>query len=379
MQFAKPTMHLVMKPTATDQLHVRGVALATHHSIVTPVPNVAERLARAKRAHTTRRADFTACRHLVRAGVQPRAGDLVLARVDALGQHKNLQDPSGRRVNLFVGDEIVVAYGNRYAPSQFEALVPSDLGPCHLAAGGGIASRVVAANARMEEPTALTPIGLLADSGGVPLRLATSALEPRSVPAACPPVIAVLGTSMDSGKTTSAAALIRGLTRLGRRVGAAKVTGTGAAADPWLFRDSGAAIVLDFLDAGYATTYLEPHTTIERITSTLIGHLADQHVDTIVIEVADGLLQRETRLLMEAEFSRQIFHGVMFAAADALGAAEGVRWLRGQRHNVVAATGIMTASPLARREADEVCRVPVRGVEQLEDPSFAREIEAELL
>jgi hypothetical protein len=379
MQFAKPTMHLVMKPTATDQLHVRGVALATHHSIVTPVPNVAERLARAKRAHTTRRADFTACRHLVRAGVQPRAGDLVLARVDALGQHKNLQDPSGRRVNLFVGDEIVVAYGNRYAPSQFEALVPSDLGPCHLAAGGGIASRVVAANARMEEPTALTPIGLLADAGGVPLRLATSALEPRSVPAACPPVIAVLGTSMDSGKTTSAAALIRGLTRLGRRVGAAKVTGTGAAADPWLFRDSGAAIVLDFLDAGYATTYLEPHTTIERITSTLIGHLADQHVDTIVIEVADGILQRETRLLMEADFSRQIFHGVMFAAADALGAAEGVRWLRGQRHNVVAATGIMTASPLARREADEVCRVPVRGVEQLEDPSFAREIEAELL
>jgi len=378
MQIAKPTMHLLPKTPSSDQLHTRGLALASAAATLTPVQPLSQRLERAKRAHTTRRVDLTRARHLVREGVEPRAGDLVLARIDALGQHDKLQDVHGRRVNLFVGDEIVVAYGNRYAPSQFEAYVPQDLGPCHLAAGGGIAARVVAANARMDEPTALTPIGILADAGGVPLSIGGAALEPRAVPTTCPPVVAVLGTSMDSGKTTSAAALIRGFARLGLRVGAAKVTGTGASADPFLFRDSGAAEVLDFLDAGFATTFLVDHTTIEKITATLIGHLAERQVDVIVIEVADGILQRETRLLMESEFSRLTFHGVMFAAADALGAAEGVRWLREQRHRVVAATGIMTASPLARREADEVCKVPVAGIEQLEDPAFAARIEAEL-
>jgi hypothetical protein len=33
---------------------------------------------------------------------------------------------------LFVGDEILVAYGHRYAPAQFLAEVPPDLGGCHL-------------------------------------------------------------------------------------------------------------------------------------------------------------------------------------------------------------------------------------------------------
>jgi hypothetical protein len=38
-------------------------------------------------------------------------------------------------------DAIIVAYGHRYAPDQFEAYVPEDLGPCHLVAGGGVAAR----------------------------------------------------------------------------------------------------------------------------------------------------------------------------------------------------------------------------------------------
>ncbi|NIU09062.1 MAG: DUF1611 domain-containing protein, partial [Phycisphaerae bacterium] len=70
-----------------------------------------------------------ACRIVQAATAKPRAGDLILARVDSLGHHKGLQLVCGRRRNMFVGDEIVVAYGNRYASSQFEAYVPDSLGP----------------------------------------------------------------------------------------------------------------------------------------------------------------------------------------------------------------------------------------------------------
>ncbi len=371
-------MQLVPQPKSTDPAQLRGRASTNSQLSGSPPAEITLRLQRAKRAHTTRRVDLGQAQHILSEGVQPRAGDVVLARIDALGQHDRLQDVHGRRVSLYVGDEVVVVYGNRYAPSQFEALVPQDLGPCQLAAGGGIAARVIAANARMVEPTALSPIGILADASGGKLNLASTALAPRALPTAFPPVLAVLGTSMDSGKTTSAAALVRGFTRMGLRVGAAKVTGTGASADPFLFIDSGAAEVLDFLDAGFATTYLAPPEAIERATATLIGHLAERQVDMIVVEVADGILQRETRRLMESQFSRHAFQGVLFAAADALGAAEGVRWLQEQRHRVVAATGLMTASPLARREAEGVCSVPVRGVEQLEDPAVATVIGAQI-
>jgi hypothetical protein len=72
----------------------------------------------------------------------PRSGDLVLARVTRLGQHKFLQCTAGRHQNLFVGDEIIAAYGHRCAPDQYEALVPQTLEPCQLVAGGGVVAAV---------------------------------------------------------------------------------------------------------------------------------------------------------------------------------------------------------------------------------------------
>ena len=96
-----------------------------------------ERLARAKRAFTTRNVPASVL-HSVTAAFTPRAGDLVLARVVEVGAHKQVELPTSRKATLFAGDEVILAYGNRYAPDQFEAYVPDDLDLCDLAAGGGI-------------------------------------------------------------------------------------------------------------------------------------------------------------------------------------------------------------------------------------------------
>ncbi len=64
-------------------------------------------------------------------------------RVLRIGQHTTVELSTGRKASIYPGDEIVLCYGNRYAPDQFEALVPPDLGIANLAAAGGIASRVV--------------------------------------------------------------------------------------------------------------------------------------------------------------------------------------------------------------------------------------------
>ena len=84
---------------------------------------------KAKRSFTTRRVPAGDMRTIVRRDVRPQPGDLVLAKVVAIGSHRRLESPAGRRATLFPGDEIIVCYGNRYAPDQFEAIVGADLGP----------------------------------------------------------------------------------------------------------------------------------------------------------------------------------------------------------------------------------------------------------
>jgi len=99
-----------------------------HDGRPTTVRLDAARLPAAKPAYTTRHVDLNSATGLL-SGVRPAVGDLVLATVTAVGQHPKVEGPDGRRASLFPGDEVVVAYGHRYAPDQFEASVPDDLGP----------------------------------------------------------------------------------------------------------------------------------------------------------------------------------------------------------------------------------------------------------
>ena len=283
---------------------------------------------------------------------RPRAGDLVLAQVTRIGQHTRIELPNGRRALLYPGDEIVVAFGNRYAVDQFEAVVPDDLGPCHLVAAGGIAALCLTKHRKMKCPTEIMPIGLVADADGRPFNLADFGLAKRQPPSRRPPVTAVIGTSMNAGKTTTAAALIKGMTLCGRRVGAAKITGTGAGGDVWAMTDAGAHRVLDFTDAGYPTTNKLSAATIQDILATLVGTLCDAKVDAIVIEIADGLFLDETADLVTSERFRATVDDVVLAAGDAMGAHAGVRWLAERGLEVALVSGVVTASALSAREAE---------------------------
>ena len=304
-------------------------------------------------AFSTRRVERSAAKTLI-AEATPKTGDLVLARVDALGHHANLQLPEGRRCRLFPGDTIVVAYGNRYACEQFEAEVPTGLGPCHLVAGGGIASCALSWHDQISRgPTRITPLGLLGDEAGQVLNLRDFAIAPPATTRPKPGVIAVLGTRMSAGKTQTAAFLLRGLRAAGYRVGYVKVTGTGAGGDTWLLRDAGADRVLDFTDAGMATTYLADIERIEAAMHTLVQDMAAHGMDIVVMEVADGVCQRETRQLIAGEAFACTVDGLVLAADDALGAGAGVAALQEvMAAPIVALSGSLTASPLQRREAE---------------------------
>jgi molybdopterin-guanine dinucleotide biosynthesis protein len=327
-----------------------------------------ERIARAKVGYSVRRVDLRPPLLLESGpGLVPRHGDLVLAEVVTVGQHAKLELTTSRRAALYPGDEIVVAYGARYAPDQFEAELPDDLSDCDLAAAGGCAARVRSRHSAVREATRIRPVGLLAALTGR-LNVAAGALPAPPPPTVQVPTLMVAGTAMNAGKTTTVASLAHGLSRAGLRVGAGKVTGTGAGGDRYCFDDAGAAEVLDFTDLGFVSTYRIPVSRLVRLAVDMHDHLVATGVDVVLLEVADGVLHGETCEVVSHPAVQERVDGAVFAAADAAGALLGVARMRECGQRVVAVSGLLTASPLATREAQARLDVPLYSSRDLCDP-----------
>ena len=337
-------------------------------------PLTGEELGRAKRAYATSRLDLTRADRLLTGAVTPKAGDLVLARVLRLGHHRKLESPEGRRQTLYVNDLILVCYGARYASDQFEALVPDSLEPCNLVAAGGIAALCSLKHAAARKPTEIEPLGLVADANGRVLNLADVAEARSKVTTRRPYTLAVVGTSMNAGKTTTVAAMIRGLAKSGLKVGAAKITGTGAGCDRWAMVDAGAAVVIDFTDFGHASTYQVPLAETASILEASIAALGREGCDVIVVELADGLLFPETAALVEHRRFVQLVSGVVLAAADSMSASYGAGWLESRDLPLLALAGKLTSSPLMVREVEEASEVPVLDLEDLESGKWTRQV-----
>ena len=316
------------------------------------------RVLKAKKAFSTRRVPNKDMQTILSGNIQPAPGDLVLATVHQLGKHKRLELHSGRRARMLPGDEIIVAYGNRYASDQFEALVGDDLSGCDLVAAGGIAAKEVCRHERMAPPTWIVPVGLIADAQGRRLNLADYAIRPKGRARPIRTVM-VAGTGMNAGKTYAAASIIRGFKLKGLRVAGVKISGTGAGGDLWHYRDLGADVVYDFTDAGFASTYKVAPEKLEEAALALIDQSSKANCAVAVAEIADGLEQAETAALLRSPRLRRAIDGVVFAAYDAMGAKHGVEELRRLGHRVLAVSGQLCRSPLAMREAARALDVPV--------------------
>ncbi len=366
-----------MHPNITELCHsripVRIKPKTEAKALITAITQA--RLTAAKAAYTTRSIPMEVVSTLIQGDISPSSGDLVLARIDKIGQHTKIELGTGRRAPLFLGDEVVVCYGHRYAPDQFESEVPSDLAPCHLVAAGGIASAMLSRHSKKKMPTRITPLGLLGNSNGQVINLSDWALPEIKPCQTLPLTVASVGTTMNAGKTTSAAYLIKGLVNAGLKVGAAKLTGTGAGGDTWLMRDAGASVVYDFTNAGHASTHQLSLNELENITTLLTGHLQAAGMDIIVLEVADGLYQQETAALLKSSAFKNTVDGVMFCAGDAMGAAMGVDWLQRHQLPVFAISGALTASPLACREAEVAGDLPILDLARLASEKIYAEIE----
>lgn len=334
-------------------------------------------IASAKWAFTTRRVNRSDVAGLSTEFASAKAGDLLLCQIAEIGQHKKIQLASRRASLSYPGDLVVLCLGDRYAPDQFLATAVIDDDLIDLAAGGGVAGRVDAAHGFMDEPTRLKPLGLLTNTQGAVLNVADYAL-PRMAPNDQVTVLGVFGASMNSGKTTAASSLAHGLRAAGYAVAGIKATGTGAFGDFNAFEDGGVPVT-DFTDVGMATTYRMPLERIEEGFNTLIATAAQNGAQVVVVEIADGVFQQETRAILDASAIRDRMDGILFAAPDALSALGGATVLKQDGLIPFAISGMVSCSPLATAEAAKVTGLPILSREDLWSPEVIAQHVAPLM
>jgi Domain of unknown function (DUF1611_C) P-loop domain len=335
-----------------------------------------DRLATAKWAFSARRVPRALAVALDEDLRSARPGDLILGRVVLVGQHMRIQLTSGRPSKLYPGDLIVMPCGARYAPDQFEGLAEIDPDGCDMLAGGGCLGRMIWRHDRMKGPTRVQPLGRLVDAAGKVLTTEGFAL-PRAERASTIPLIVVVGTAMNSGKTTATVALTHGLTRAGWKVAALKGTGTGSSGDVNEYDDAGAAYVGDFTDAGMVTTYLEPLERVKAGIRDLLAAAEASGAEVAVMELADGIFQKETAaLLRDSDFLGRM-SGSIFACGDAVAAAGGAAALAALDIRPICLTGLLSCSPMASSEASAATGLPVVSRDSLMDPAVASGILAQ--
>ncbi|MFJ9854853.1 hypothetical protein [Streptomyces sp. NPDC101150] len=304
----------------------------------------------------------------------PAPGDLLGARVIDVGDIALLDDPGGRPRRLWNGDLLIGVCATRYATHLYEGAASLDTAVAHLLSSGGTIGTVITSHADLANPTRLEILGEVHDAVNQPLRLADFALplhEGDSLPPTATetkarvPTAVLVGTATDSGKTTVGVGLVRGLVAGGRRVGVGKVTGGGAGRDRFSYLDAGADHVVDFVDYGMASTAGYPHRHLTAVMAAQQAYLTAHRAEVIVLEIADGLLQPDTRALVES--LPGFADAVVLAAADPLAAGAAVDLLTTLGVRPAAVSGVLTNSPLACREAALPSCVPVIGTRHWQD------------
>jgi hypothetical protein len=281
--------------------------------------------------------------------------------------YSQLELPSGRMAQVKKGDVIAGALGHRHALFGYSGHLPERLAPgdtVHLLNIGGVIGICDSVNPDLGPPFECEVLGAvlhfpyLGERIGVAARIGGEPLSLEApIDAAGVPVIALVGSCMNCGKTAAACTLVRHLSHGGLTVDGLKATGVSLRRDVLAMEDAGARATAIFTDFGVVST---TPANAPALTRTLVTRLAAGRPDVIVAELGDGLLGAYgVAAILEDAQIRAAFTAVVLAANDPVAAWGGVRMLREQFGiEPVAVTGPATDNIAGTRIIEEVVGVP---------------------
>ncbi|HSB56460.1 MAG TPA: hypothetical protein VLD38_01430 [Nitrosopumilaceae archaeon] len=290
--------------------------------------------------------------------IKPKPGDLVVVKVESNGYHNSIMTVNNKKLRIYVGDLLVGVFGNRYAADAFEGEV-NGLEDLSILTAGGMIGTLKSRHQEIKKPTNVSFLGFLTDERHQKINLKELKFHISQPKGKIKNLILAVGTGMNSGKTTSSSKLIRGLSTSGFKVAACKLTGSVSNRDQDEMRSASAKSVIDFSDYGFPSTYLCTRKELIDLFGTMLSDAENSDPDVIVMEIADGLLQRETAMLLADPLIKNNVKGVLLAAESATSALYGIDKLKNLGYSIIAVSGAITSSPLYVREFKENSPVPV--------------------
>lgn len=303
----------------------------------------------------------------------PKPGDVGVFRVDRLGYHTSVVVRDGRKLRIYPEDVVVGVFGNRYATDGFEAEVDG-VGELALLTAAAMVGTVRSAHRDMGRSTKVTLLGYLVDADGRRTNTKRHRFAPERAPlSGHAPVLVVIGTGMNAGKTTVVSQVVHDLSAQGLRVAAGKITGSVSNRDADEMRAASAVSVIDFSDYGFPSTYLADGHELTALWQTILAASARVRPDLIVLEIADGILERETAMLLADPGFGSHVSGYVLAADSPLAAYAASEHVLREGLPLLAVSGALTSSPLGVREYRALGRVPVFPSAS-EDPALANHV-----
>ncbi len=292
------------------------------------------------------------------SSVLPEVGDCVLVKITKVANHSRMFTDDNQYSRVYQNDHIIGVLGTRYATDAYHA-TKIDVANLHMLTNGGLLGTVCDSHNSMKNPTKVELVGYLCDDGGVRINFKEVLFRrAQQFPADIHPVFTV-GTGMNSGKTTSTARLGQALASQGLRVAILKLTGSASHRDIHEFNATGAAFAADFSDYGFPSTYLTTLAELEGLYGRMLNDAAAVSPDVVLIEIADGVYQRETEALLNSSVIRSSTSGVVLTAACAASAIAIDQSVKRMGWDPIAVTGLITNAPLFVQEFSDRSETPV--------------------
>jgi hypothetical protein len=292
----------------------------------------------------------------------PKAGDLVIVKVldDTCG-YPSVENNYGRLVTLYNGDIFIGVIGDRRSGTNVVGEVPQNAikvgDQLELLAQGGVIGRCLCVDnhQRKKQALPLQVIGFVGTLAGsirnlrdyqdIGVKSFSNDLNKNEVS-----LYFVFGTSAEVGKTTMVCNMVRWLrvNNPAKKVACLKVCGTGRLKDKLNYRDSGGNICLDFVDAGWPTTYNMSQADYKAMFEKLYNY-AKSDSDIIIFEAGGDLVDGNAQEAIS--FAKLLQAKKVLVVNDAMGALTGLDVLdyQADRENIFIASWKQNPFALAQR------------------------------
>jgi len=303
----------------------------------------------------------------------PKAGDVAFFEVTELGMYTHLQMIDNKNLCILPGDVFMATFGNRYATAQLEGTIPEKIHPeYHILGQGGVVGIMNAIHQDYEykEPTKVRLIGYATNTNMEVIntkyyskpKIKFSGLTLKDTEI----ILSIEDCSMDSDKITTAGYVSRGYALTGEKVAFIKLTGTVYTKNADFAANYGAHYATDFSSLGFPSTYL---CSLSELLNLYQGLLVEVHKnckpDKIVIEITDGLLQRETAMLLHSEKFMRTVNRVIYSYSNSAGILQDLNTLNRLNIKPLALCGSFKVSPMLIDEVKSMTDIPVVTLEDL--------------